>query len=74
MKSATALLPSELYSAYRAFSTSNGEYVRSTTDFYTALEGEGFIRQKTRSGMVVKGIKLKPTGADPRDEFPDFLA
>ena len=64
----------ELYSAYRAFSTSNGEYVRSTTDFYTALEGEGFIRQKTRSGMVVKGIKLKPTGADPRDEFPDFLA
>ena len=64
----------ELYSAYRTFSASNGEYVRSTTDFYTALEGEGFIRQKTRSGMVVKGIKLKPTGADPRDEFPDFLA
>ena len=61
------------YSSYRTFSASNGEYVRSTTDFYTALEGEGFTRQKTRSGMVVKGIKLNPTGADPRDEFPDFL-
>ncbi len=34
----------ELYSAYRVFSTMNGEYVRSTTDFYAALETEGFIK------------------------------
>lgn len=58
---------------YRTFRVSNGEYIRSTTDFYTALEGKSFIRQKTRSGIVTKCIKLNPTGTDPQDEFPDFL-
>ena len=64
----------ELYSAYRAFSASNGEYVRSTTDFYAALEAEGFIRTRTRSGNLINGLKLSPKTDDPRDEFPDFLA
>ena len=64
----------ELYSAYRAFSASNGEYVRSTTDFYAALEAEGFIRMRARSGNVINGLKLSPQDSDPRDDFPDFLA
>lgn len=63
----------ELYSAYRSFSASAGEYIRSTTDFYAALEAEGFLRQKLRSGVVVKGLKLNPISDNPRDDFPDFL-
>lgn len=62
----------ELYSAYRAFSTSSGEYTRSTTDFYTALEAEGFLRLRTRGGNFVKGLRITP-GNDPKDEFSDFL-
>ena len=64
----------ELYSAYRAFSASNGEYIRSTTDFYAALEAEGFIRTRTRSGNIINGLKLTAQTGDPHDEFPDFLA
>ena len=64
----------ELYAAYRAFSASCGEYVRSTTDFYTALEAEGFVRTRTRTGNIINGLKLAPQTHDPKDDFPDFLA
>ncbi len=63
----------ELYSTYRAFSSASGEYVRSTTDFYAALEAEGFTRQRTRNGNIINGLRLK-THADPKDEFSDFLS
>lgn len=63
----------ELYSAYRAYSAANGEYVRSTTDFYAALEADGFIRVRARSGNLIKGLQLVNSN-DPQDEFPDFLA
>lgn len=63
----------ELYSTYRAFSSASGEYVRSTTDFYAALEAEGFTRQRTRTGNIINGLQLK-THADPNDEFSDFLS
>ena len=63
----------ELYAAYRAFSAANGEYIRSTTDFYAALDSEGFIRRRTRSGNIISGLKIVAQTADPRDEFPDFL-
>ena len=49
----------ELYNEYRAFCFRTGEYVRSTSDFYTALELAEFIRQKTRNGVIVRGLKLK---------------
>jgi len=48
-----------LYQQYRAFSTENGEYVRSTTDFYSALEGAGFERKRLKEGRMVLGLKLK---------------
>jgi P4 family phage/plasmid primase-like protien len=48
----------ELYNAYRAYAVSTGEYVRSTTDFYSALELRGFIKRKTKKGMVVEGLML----------------
>lgn len=49
----------ELYQAYRAYCAANGEYTRSTTDFYTALEKAGYRRRKISKGMMVYGIKLK---------------
>ena len=49
----------ELYQEYRAYCLRNGEYARSTTDFYAGLEKAGFIRRKTKAGMVISGIQLK---------------
>ncbi len=56
----------ELYQDYRNFCLQNGEYVRSTTDFYAALELEGFRKVKERGGKFVYGLKLV-------SEFGDFL-
>lgn len=53
----------ELYQQYRAYCIQNGEYTRSTTDFYAAIEKAGFSRYKTKAGMRIKGLQLK-TGAD----------
>ena len=35
----------EFYTEYRNYCLRNGEYVRSTTDFYTELENAGFERK-----------------------------
>ncbi len=48
----------ELYTSYRAFCARSGEYARSTTEFYTALSQHGFIRHKTRAGIMVRGLSL----------------
>lgn len=48
----------DLYSAYRAYALQNGEYVRSTTDFYTALESAGYNRQRTSKFNAIVGLKL----------------
>lgn len=49
----------ELYQEYRAYCTRNGEFARSTTEFYTALEIAGFSRKKTKVGNVIMGLQLK---------------
>lgn len=49
----------ELYQQYRFYCMSNGEYVRSTSDFYVALDRAGFIRRKTNKGSMIQGLKLK---------------
>lgn len=49
----------EVYTAYRTYCTQVGEYIRSTTDFYTALESAGFERKKTKAGIQVFGLQLK---------------
>lgn len=49
----------EIYDEYRAFCIRTGEFIRSTTDFYTAMDSEGFERKRTKVGMTVKGLKLK---------------
>ena len=49
----------ELYTEYRAHCMRNGEYTRSTTDFYTALDLAGFMKRKTNKGSVISGLRLK---------------
>lgn len=49
----------EFYQEYRAYCQRNGEYARSTTDFYTGLENAGFVRHKTKAGMMIHGLRLK---------------
>ncbi len=50
---------SEVYNKYRIFCTQVGEFTRSTTDFYTALETVGFERYRDRKGRYIKGLRLK---------------
>lgn len=49
----------EVHNAYRNYCAQMGEFTRSTTDFYTALESADFTRQKTRTGIIIKGLRLK---------------
>jgi len=49
----------ELYQEYRSYATRSGEYVRSTTDFYNALDALGFNRKKLKDGSYVYGIRIK---------------
>ncbi len=54
----------ELYQEYRRHCTENGEYIRSTTDFYSALEQAGFKRRRSNKGNLIVGLILK---------YDDFL-
>ena len=49
----------DVYSSYREYCIRVGDYTRSTTDFYTALEGAGFNRHKTKNATMILGLKLK---------------
>ena len=49
----------EVYNAYRSYCNQMGEYIRSTTDFYTAIESADFTRHKTKTGMMIHGFRLK---------------
>lgn len=55
----------ELYQAYRSHCMQNGEYIRSTTDFYSAMDKAGYNRIRKNTGVQVVGLKLK--------EGQDFL-
>lgn len=56
----------ELYQSYRAHCMLNGEYIRSTSDFYSSMEKAGFNKRKTNKGALVLGLGLKED-----QEFPD---
>ena len=60
---------STLYQTYRNFCMDTNEYVRSTADFYTALEGAGFTKVNLSGRKYVKGLRLK----DDSFETEDFL-
>ncbi len=56
---------SELYGEYRRWSGEQGEYIRSTTDFTTALVRAGFECKKTKTGNIWQGLSIV--------EIPPFL-
>lgn len=47
------------YQEYRNYCARNGEYTRSTTDFYTAVELAGFTRKKINKGSFIYGVRVK---------------
>lgn len=49
----------EVYNAYRSYCMQVGDYIRSTTDFYTALECAGFERERNKSARLILGLQLK---------------
>ena len=49
----------ELYRQYREYAQRNGDFVRGTADFYSALNTAGFQRKKTKAGILVWGLRLK---------------
>lgn len=49
----------EIYQQYRAYCIQNGEYTRSTTDFYSAMEKAGYERKKSNKGVIVRGLRLR---------------
>lgn len=50
----------DLYTEYRNHCAGTGEYTRSTSDFYTAIEHAGFERKRDKSGRYVLGLRIKP--------------
>lgn len=49
----------EFYQQYRAYCIQNGEYIRSTTDFYSAVEKAGYVKRRTNTGSFIYGLRLK---------------
>lgn len=49
----------DVYNAYRSYCMQVGDYIRSTTDFYTALECAGFERKRSKSARLLFGLQLK---------------
>jgi P4 family phage/plasmid primase-like protien len=60
---------SDLYVAYRNYCNDTNEFVRSTTDFYAAIETAGFQRVKPKGRSFITGLRLKVDSGD----FEDFL-
>ena len=48
-----------LYMEYRNYGNRYGEHVRSTADFYRALEAAGFVRHKRGGRKYISGLQLK---------------
>ena len=64
----------DLYRAYRTFCMDSNEYTRSTSDFYKALESEGFARVRTREANLITGLRLRDQEFEAENgDFPDFL-
>lgn len=61
---------SSLYRAYRNYCIDTNEYIRSTTDFYSALEAAGYGRINVKNKRFFAGLRLKIDDGD----FEDFLS
>lgn len=49
----------ELYQEYRNYCNRMGEFTRSTGEFYAVLEQAGFMKKRYKTGVIVKGLRLK---------------
>ncbi len=49
----------QLYTEYRAWCLRMGEFARSTSEFYQALENAGFARKRLNSSVAILGLRLK---------------
>ena len=58
---------SALYQAYRNYSMDCNEYIRSTADFYFALEKAGFERIKIHNKRYFKGLRLRADDGTDED-------
>lgn len=61
---------SSLYQRYRNYCIDINEYIRSTTDFYSALEAAGYGRIKVNNKRFFTGLRLITDDGD----FEDFLS
>ena len=48
----------DVYCAYRSYCTRTGEFIRSTAEFYNALEMRGIRRRRTSKSNLLVGIAL----------------
>ena len=48
----------DVYLTYRSYCTRTGEFIRSTAEFYNALELRGICRRRTRKCSILVGISL----------------
>lgn len=51
----------EVYQAYRSYCARVGDFTRSTTDFYNALDARGIGRRRTAKSNMLVGLKLVNT-------------
>ena len=49
----------ELYQEYRNYCQARGEFARSTTDFYSALDTAGFEKKRLKNGSFISGVRLR---------------
>ena len=62
----------ELYEAYRQHCGESGEYCRSTTEFYSMIDKQGFTRFNRKRIRMIKGLDVKPdNGFDEEIENDD---
>lgn len=54
----------EFYNEYRLYCQRQGEYIRNSADFYTALKFAGFGRKRSTNGRFITGVRLKNTDFD----------
>ena len=54
----------EVWDCYKAYCARMGDFTRSTTEFYTALENKGFARIRRKNGRFVSGLTLNDATAD----------
>lgn len=51
----------KVYQAYRAYCARVGDFTRSTTEFYNALDARGIRRRRTAKSNMLVGLKLVTT-------------